>query len=407
MTLPIKIAAVGLSVLATVAASAQRAPSGIPRKPVPFISRKPVLGLPITKATQIKTYCSDSGAHFVDVYPATADLAEGLPNLYSVSTSSGGVQLVPRLMPHESGTASESMRTESDILDFFVAEHTLVTLVEFSVADANADKVAKDAGSRYYLSVSDLDGSSAKLVPLDIRFKPMKVALFGAGDYLLLGWDSINLQPLLAFIKEDGSVRRFVDFGKDQRQNAETYISQQEAQQSARTQSELKALEHSVLVPFGRKVLLTYPGTTRAVRMLDDRGEDDSIPIGYPAGLLLHDAIVSGGGYQLVLRLQEAPKPAPSGPSGDGQPAEPKTAERPQEYIFSFAMSGSNAGAALEEYLPSPAKPEEIVCGAGHHLSAIFWDTLPDASAAAPAVGDKTGAAADANVRLVIASTYR
>jgi hypothetical protein len=76
--------------------------------------------------------------------------------------------------------------TDVSIRDFFVADRTLVTLVEAVKRDDHGDtSVPRDV--RYFLSLSDYDGGFAKLLPLDLRFKPLKIAQFGSSDFLVLG----------------------------------------------------------------------------------------------------------------------------------------------------------------------------------------------------------------------------
>ena len=65
--------------------------------------------------------------------------------------------------------------------------------------------------TKFFLSVSDHDGDGQKLLPLDVRFKPLKIAMFDDGSFLPLGWDEANLQPELALLKDDGTLRKFVD----------------------------------------------------------------------------------------------------------------------------------------------------------------------------------------------------
>jgi hypothetical protein len=242
------------------------------------------------------THCSDAGVTFVDLYGGSAlPGSPDLPELFSVSRG-GEVKSVHRMMPSDF--------TDVSIRDFFAADHTLVTLLEAVKHDDHTDtSIPREV--RYFLSLSDYDGGFAKLLSLELRFKPLKVALFGSGDFIVLGWDETNLLPLLALLKEDGTVRRFVDL--DYRHHPEfyaTYGSSKEAESSEQGRAALALLQRAEFVPYGSQVLLTYPGTAKSVSVLSAVGEDRSIPTELPGGFVLHDVLVSGAGYPLILRAQ-------------------------------------------------------------------------------------------------------
>ncbi len=109
--------------------------------------------------------------------------------------------------------------TDVVLKDFFPSEHMLVSLLEASNRDGPD---SKPRGMEYFLSTSDEDGGYSDLLALRLHFKPMRIGAFGSGDFLVLGWDVANELPLLARLKADGTVRRFIDTTEFQKAGGRT-----------------------------------------------------------------------------------------------------------------------------------------------------------------------------------------
>jgi hypothetical protein len=356
-----------------------------PQKTIRFSDEKVILSLP-GEGSRAVTHCSDAGTTFVDLYadsslPGSSEISD----LFSVSPS-GEVKSLHRIMPSDF--------TDISIRDFFAADHTLVSLLEAVKRDDHGDtSVPRDI--RYFLSLSDYDGGFAKLLSLELGFKPLKVALFGSGDFLVLGWDESNLLPVLALLKEDGTVRRFVDL--DYRRHPEfytTYGSLKEAESSKRADTALALLRRAQFVPYGSQVLLTYPGTAKSVSVLSAVGEDRSIPIELPGGFVLHDVLVSGAGYPLILRAQPAEVSGKATTVGE---------VNPQQRLFEM---NSHNGSLLREFLFDKPHLDGVKCASAAALTAIFYDTVADAVRQSAASSDQITPTENAT-RLVIATAPR
>jgi hypothetical protein len=348
-----------------------------PIRTLRFSNSTPLLGLPTNNKVQ-HVYCAADGSVFV-----TLDLDAGLvaaapnptliPDLYKVTPTGDAAHLLRALPPDET-SVSNGIHTTTRQLDFFVAEQTLATLIETSV---ESDRDTRPPDPHYFVSTSDLDGGSAKLTPLDLRFRPLKLALFGSGDFLILGWDTFNLQPMLVLVKDDGTVRRFLDLSPNAKNtaNVEASSSLREAQTSARAAAALAALQHSAFVSYGSQIMLTYPGTTRPIEFLSVGGDGRSLPITYPGGYVLQQVFVTPANSTLVLRAQPMPveKPATKAES------EPPVPQRLLEY------SAFHPGPPIREFITTKPAPEQVTCAPHNKLSAIFFDTLP--GAAPPADG--------------------
>jgi hypothetical protein len=381
----------GLAALQCVAQSAPAAAKtrgaggvGWVQKKIKFAEGKPVLGLP-AEGTRTHPRCSNDGTMFFDVYTHDASPTRmGAPELYSV-TSAGEVKRLSQKLPVDF--------TSMSVIDFFAADHTLVTLLR-AERDEDGTTPAPPREVRYFLSLSDYDGDGADLLSLELKFRPLKVALFGNGDFLVLGWDDANQLPVMATLKEDGEVRRFVDLdNKHPTLPYGNYDSLKEMEASAQAHVNLEMLEHAAFVPFGSQVLLTYPGTARFIRVLGPVGEDRAIPIQLPGGFVLHDVLVSGVRYSLVLRAEQ-PEDAQD-PRGQSQDARMKM----------FEMN-SNNGSLLREFLFDRPHIGEVACSPDSRLMAVFEDTMADVVQQSTAASDKA-APAESATQLVIATAPR
>ena len=339
---------------------------------VRFTNEKPVLGLPLD-SHQSRVHCANDGTAFFDL---TQESDAAAPMLYSISRD-GEVKHLLRKLPIDF--------TNVSVRDFFAGEGTLVTLLQ---AEKRDSPDARPREVDYFLSTSDHDGDLPDLIQLDVRFKPLKVASFGSGDFMVLGWDEGNLLPELVLVKNDGTIRRFVDLD-DHKPGAD---AQKEV---ARERVTLEELQDAVLVPYGSEVLVTYPGTAKAVLVVGAGGQSRSIPLMLPGGYVLHDVLVSEAPWSLVLRAQE--------------PRDPKAKEEagklPQSRMFAL---DSTHGSLLREYIIDN-KPliSEVTCAAKNSLTAMFYDAVDgDGKAAVNAGATVTAAddAADTSKRLVVAT---
>jgi hypothetical protein len=103
-------------------------------------------------------------------------------------------------------------------------------------------------------------------------------------------------------------------------------------------------------------VLLTYPGTAKSVGVLSAMGEDRSITIELPGGFVLHDVLVSGAGYPLILRAQPAEVFRRSATAGEVNP------QQQQQRLFEM---NSHNGSLLKEFpfrQTTPGRGEVRLC---------------------------------------------
>jgi hypothetical protein len=341
------------------------------QRAIKFSAGKIVPGMP-PGGSRSMMHCSDDNTAFFNLAAGSAGDLSGVPELYSVSTG-GEVKHLLRKMPI--GFSDVSVR------DFYVTEHTLVTMLEAVKRDDESSPVRE---RDYLLSVSDRDGDLASLLKLDARFKPLKIALFGSGDYLLLGWDEGNLVPKLALLKEDGTIRRFIDLDEHK---AET-------KSAGWGKVDLKMMEGAAFVAFGSEVMLTYPGTTKPVIVLNAAGDVRMIPIYIPGGYVLHDVLYSGTrGGTLVVRVK-----------AEGDESK-KATDEPLERLFEL---NSYDGNLVREFTFDRQKVSEVACAAHSTLTAIFYQPVASADRTPANANDKPSAdGAETAMQLVVATVRR
>jgi hypothetical protein len=356
------------------------------QKTVNFSGGKPLLGLP--EGNMGLAHCSPEGTTFLDFYTETK--THEAPELYSVSPS-GEVKHLLRTLPKDS--------TSISVRDFFAAEHTLVTLIKVEKRD---DPNSEDSRveTSYFLSLSDHDGDAGKLLELDLKFRPLKIAMLQSEEFIVLGWDDNNLVPVLALLKEDGTLRRFIDLDNRKydvaRELHESYTSLKEAASAPATKAVLRSLESAKFVPYGSQVLMTQPGTALPVVVLSALGEESSVPLHLPAGFLLHDLLVADAHSSWVVRAQAAE---------DFQKfATDHVVENPRQRVFEVS---STNGSLIREFIFDKPHPLTLTCAAHYKLSAIFNEPIPDASRTGADAGDKGTKAAEPATQLVISTISR
>lgn len=344
---------------------------------VQFSREKPVLGLPLGSATT-RAHCSTDGTVFYDLTSSGASAGQ---QLYGISTD-GEVMHVLRKLPID--------YTNVMVRDFFVGDKQLATLLEADKRDGGTD-ASPPRVTDYFLSLEDQAGDVSDLVPMSVRFKPVKVARFASGDVMVLGWDEGNLLPVLTMVKGDGTAGRFVDIDA-LRPIAERDANGKPVRSEAAAQlATLESLQGATFVAFGSEVLLTWPGTTKPILALSSLGEGRVIPVMIPAGYVLNDVLVSSGGRgTLVLRIKEADVRT--------QPKADETSKPPQMKVMEF---DATHGSIIRTLTFDKPQVSDLTCAPNFSLTAIFMDTIPDASQ--PANSGATGAA----TQLVVAMARR
>jgi hypothetical protein len=278
--------------------------------------------------------------------------------------------------------------TDVSVKDFFAGENTLVTLLEaerWESGEPNPREVS------YFLSKSDHVGDLSSLVQMDVRFKPLRVATLGPGDdVLVLGWDMANQLPLLAVMKDDGTVRRFIDLDQRRSYGIRGVAKESAAPVSAGMTQE--SLQGAVFVPWGDELLITYPGTTRPLLFLTAAGDLRSLSLALPGGFVLRDVLVGVSRGGLIARAQAMPEAKPKD-GGEKQAPPPR--------LFEFDTSN---GKLLREFFFDKPQVADVTCAAKSSLTAIFYDPLATSDSSVTNASSSGNAAGDSSQQLVVSS---
>jgi hypothetical protein len=338
---------------------------------VRFSREKAVLGLP-PGSSKSKAHCSVDGTAFYDISTEFAG-----NDLYSISQD-GGVKHLLRKLPIDF--------TNVWVRDFFAGDHQLVSLLQADKRD-DGSQASRPRETDYFLALEDEAGDLSDLVQMETRFRPVKVARFGSGQVVALGWDEGNQLPVLAYVNEDGTVRRFVDF-EERKREGESDAKAAAAEEKVT----LDVLQGASFVPFGSEVMLTYPGTRKPVRILNSYAEPRTVPITIPAGYVLNDVLATDSRWNIVLRVREMDETKKAASGGDK--------DQPKMRLYEVE---STHGSLIRELIPDKVAVTDMTCAPQSKLTAVFYDVLPDASGAAVVDTVMRGAA----TQLVVATGYR
>lgn len=334
-----------------------------------FADFKPVLGMPYAKNPR-HAYCAADGTAFFNVQEGTEDSGRDVESLYSVAPSGQAARVMRKLPPPEWDGMS--------VVDFFVAEYELVTLLKAEKRDDRGGGYPpREVG--YFISLSDHDGDGASVVSLDVHFRPLKIARFGQGDYMVLGWDDGNVMPEIAVLKDDGTIRRFIDLDNRRSDGSLTLygvLKGGEAKPSAKT---LQMLEHAFFVPFGNQVLLAQRESSAPVLIMGPVGEDGRLPMELPGGSLLEDILPTTPWQPFVVKAGEKPIEEPEGKRPAGERKEP----RRQRMFEVDSTHGALQGEVLAEFILDSKAISQVACAPPHKLLEIAPQPVGDTPAEA------------------------
>jgi hypothetical protein len=175
----------------------------------------------------------------------------------------------------------------------------------------------------------------------------------------------------------------------DERRVEVTDEASERKAEAVHTKETLEELQGAAFAAYGSEVMLTYPGTTKPMRIMSNAGELRTVPIAFPSGYVLNDVLATGSRWSVVVRVREAE--AAKKPDG--------TEDKPKMKLFEVETTH---GAVIRELIPDKPSVAEVACAPASMVTAVFYDTLPDASASMQSGGPTTAA-----TQLVVATARR
>jgi len=344
------------------------------KKEISFRDAKPVVGLPANNGHFDWVTCSSDGTVFVGMLDSVD--AERPMSVYRVTREGDTKQLFRKFPPPSKLFLSE--------IDVYATEHEFVTVLREERREAYSE--GRSPEPRYFISLTELDGSEGELLPLDVKFKPLKIAMFESGGFLLLGWDEVNLIPELALLKDDGSLRRFVDLDNRASDGGLDALSMKGAAKPETVQ----LLERAKFSAFGKDILLAQPGTASPIHDLSAVGEDRKIPVEYPAGWVMHDVLAGPTQWTLVVRMQpESHEKSDAGQHGN--------------YERLFEVEAAH-GSLVREFTFETPSVVDVTCAPAGKIAAMYLQPVPDASQPGAGVEEQK---AQQKLELVVATAPR
>jgi hypothetical protein len=322
-------------------------------------------GLPAWTSTG-SPICSSDGTTFAEVYAVSGKPETALfPEIYSISDQRE-IKKLSLLTP----TGYKYFLLQS----LFPTEHGLVALIQADQPKAS-DGSAQEKGLVSFLSTMDRDGDEKEIVKLDLAFEPAKAAILDSGEFLIVGTDRANFNPVLALVHADGSLDRILDLdtrsyglSKDLgRINGGKATDSNTTALQRRTQSALSAAQ---FVPWGSEIVLLQPGSNFPVYRFSRSGLQGAVTIKLPDGFLLDSILGSSEKDSWVVLTKDA--------SSFQKVATGGVVENPTQHIFEV---NPHTGEVIDQLSVKGPQPGEVSCAANGKISVVYYGSPQQANA--------------------------
>jgi len=302
--------------------------------------------------------CSNSGDIVYQVYAqAGGGVVRDFPDIYKISETRE-IKKIAFSLPFG--------YKEVQLQSLYAAPNAFVALLE-AFNPKGTDPNEPEFKTHYFLSFMDEDGGRPHQEEIHLSFTPMKVAAFESGEVLVLGMDTINLQPVLALLNPDGSFARTVDL------DSRTYKSSKDLAHAVQpkkndsntytlTRQMQNALGLAMFVPWGTEVLFVQPGAKLPVYRLTSAGVLDAVDIELPDGFLMASILGSSEKDPWVVTSMS--------PDTFTAMANFKTVENAPGEVFEVDPF---SGKVLDQLTLKGPQPSELNCAAHGKLTSIYY----------------------------------
>jgi hypothetical protein len=333
----------------------------LPITTVNLAGGKPLIGLPSTTVMGSPMLCSPDGNMFVEVFANPKNPVYRFPDLYKVSTS-GEVKQLNLPVP----TEYQQLFLDS----VFPGENSFVSLIQASSKKNRSSDPPKTKAD--FISLIDLGGDSPKLIELHLNFQPLRLAVLPSGRFIVLGFDTANLVPVLAYLNDDGTFLRSIDLDNRTYDNSkelkDTYNIKNSEGDAAKRKQIMSALSSASFVPHGSKVLFVQAGSNLPIHILGESGDEGTVSISLPSNYLIQNVLGSERTDTWVIRAQKM--------DSFQKMANEHFVMNPEQKLFEVNEETGKATRVLET---NGVPPMMVTCAANNSLSALYNDPPPGA----------------------------
>ena len=320
--------------------------TGVQLRKIDLTQVAPLEGIPMTGATAYPFTCSSDGDVYAGVLVFDQDgrPVSTIPDLYKVSAHA-----VSKHISKPLPTGYKHLDSPS----FFAGDRMLVTVIRAAMPSEEPTRVGTD----YFLSITDSDGDHPKLLRLNLKFSVSKAAVFGSGEFIVLGSNSGSAEPTIALLNADGEFTKFVELPELPEGKVSSAKDDKEAP---------KHLNYSIgaahFAPWGSDILLVMPGVDgSSIYRFRASGEMQKVKIKLPQNQQLSGVLGAGGRDTWVIRTVSA--------EGAKTIEKVHLVENPKEFLYEV---NPRDGEILRRLDVSGPNPGEVACAADGKLAAIY-----------------------------------
>ncbi len=324
---------------------------GIDERSVDLTDAKTLPGLGSAQILGYPMHCSSEGDVFLEIYALVDDRTQpNFPDLYRVSPN-GEVKRIARPTP----TGIKVFDTGS----FYAAGGVLVSLIRASDPDVTG-AAGGSSGKNFLLAVSDKDGDHPSLIKLGLGFDPLKVAAFSSGTLVALGIDRSKNLPVLALLRSDGRLWRFLDLNLAAGERG-VGAGPSQAGEQRKAKALPTSLSAAQFAPWGSDILMALPGINSAVYHIRESGVVEEVDVKLIPGTHLESILGVDGTDTWVIRAESAESTKKMGASN--------IVENPEQSLYEVDPHSGVLRRRLDVHGP---RPGEVACAVGERLTAIY-----------------------------------
>jgi hypothetical protein len=191
---------------------------------ISFERKEAVAGLDASPAIKLPFSCTADGTVFVTMVPVGGQMQPPLyappPLLLTSVSPSGHASIFPL------DQVTEQLYDVREV-DHYASESSVIFLVKaarenkpakqtYTKQDGAQGEFTRNTADRYsYIVLFSRDGEYKNTIEADVSIEIQRIGAFPSGTFLAFGYDEKDHSPKLEMLKEDGTLMRTLQIGKD------------------------------------------------------------------------------------------------------------------------------------------------------------------------------------------------